>query len=68
MHPRIDMVLLEEFQVLVNALKEEGIGVIIDWVPPIFPVMNLHSGDLMELVYLSMKIQGREKNMRSGIH
>ena len=27
----------EEFQVLVNALKEEGIGVIIDWVPAHFP-------------------------------
>ena len=27
----------EEFQVLVNALKQEGIGVIIDWVPAHFP-------------------------------
>ena len=55
----------EDFSLLLDALQNEGIGVIIDWVQPISLPMNLPSPVSMGPVFLNIKILAKGTT-RSG--
>ena len=50
---------VEDFQFLVDQLHQNGIGVILDWVPGHFPKDEHSIAQLMEPIFMNMKILSR---------